>query len=210
MLRTPAISSLALVVATSCSTYHAPRFNQGVGANGVVTLIVPFRESLNERWYGESETGKELALMVRDWANENAADPNVVDFASADAAQVIERLRDDWHKDSISADEWRTLVASLGVTYVVEGDLGRLRLQDPRTIGVYDASLEAEFRVINVLRGTVAYRGRRAGTYAGGHEGHDRILMRAPSGESDRRVRHVVIENLAEQIGKDLYGYTEH
>ncbi|MEM7234759.1 MAG: hypothetical protein AAF517_21445 [Planctomycetota bacterium] len=196
-----ALIASSLAVISGCTSFQKAPYNKGVGSQKSLTFIVPFQESKKHLWYGESRRGIDLANRVKHWARENG--DNVVIL---EGSQLTDAMRwvTEVTQEEISPSDWQTNMRGFGVKYVVVGDLGKTRLRSRNVHGVYDAQVAANFRVINAESGHIAYDGRLVGKY---DEKLGWQVMAAPSGEKDREVAARVMQDLATEIGKVLYGY---
>ena len=201
----PILPSLLLpLFACGCPHFQRPAFNGETGLNGAAVLVVPFGEPGRNLWYGESPRGRLLALAIKNWARENAVDAHFVEGREMD--QVLATVG-GWTRERITAGDWRSIAGGLGVQYVIEGNLKSLSLRQPTVIGLYDAKATADYRVINVLSGKISYEApARETRFGGGREMH---VADSPGSEGDALIERRLLERLAEEIGKDLYGYYE-
>lgn len=195
---------LAIVPAfASCAgTYHRARFNPPDGLNGQETFVVPFRESRRSPslWYGDSRRGSWVVNSLRNWALEYADSY----FVAGEAArQVLAAIR-EWPKERITAEDWRTLVAGLGIRYVVAGDIRSVQLRDEKMIGLYSPRVEAYYEVIDAERGKTIFDATPVVSFG---QGDDPQVSFTHQMDQDSRIERRLLTSLGEQIGKDLYGY---
>lgn len=197
-----AILALSFCLFSCFGTPHRPRFNPPQGLNGKEILLVPFRESKEKLWHGESRRGHLVAEAFKGWAETNADSY----FAAGEGVHHVLNEVLDWRKDRISGGDWQALAGGLGVRYVVAGDLRSVSLRSRGMIGLYDPSAEAYYEVIDVQRGRVVYDESPKISLASGEE--PRVSFTARLDRTDVAVERRLLTKLGEQIAKDLYGYT--
>jgi hypothetical protein len=193
---------LLAILGTGCSELVPARFNNGEGLYEKNVLIVPFRERRRSRWYGESPQGTRVAEAIKNWARENWS----ADFPEGDeTARVLLAVRDWTSSDEIPPREWKKLTASLGVEYVIAGDIRSIELRSPRTVGMLDASCTASYRVIDTSTGRVAFDEPERKVALG--DPHEIRVPTMELGGDDAAFENKLLIKLGEEIGKDLYGY---
>jgi hypothetical protein len=194
---------LALLATTSaCDSFQPAKFNAPDGVGKDAIFVVPFSEPRAQKWYGESERGQLVADILKTWVMTNAT-PNFPEGPSADEAMVTIR---DWRKDSFALQDWKTITATLGVRYVLFGEIEEVTLQKPSAVGFVDASIRASYRVVDIQESrTVWWRKSFPIEYARKKETDAPTLAI----EVDpRQVERKLLGRLAETVGQDLYGYT--
>jgi hypothetical protein len=191
------------LLASGCESFEKPAFNGEEGANGAPLIVIPFRSLEKQLWFGEFKRGERVANLMKDWARANASDPNILE--GSDVQAIVSTAR-DWKSDEIRAEDWKTLCQSSGAQYLIEGAVGEIELRRPEVVGFYDASIRARIRVINLRTARLAYEGEAEARY--GTQDLDRgILIDVPSSENDPKVEQLLLELLAENVGKLLFGY---
>jgi len=193
---------LALILGTGCDSFQTAKFKppRGVGDNPI--LVVPFSEPKRQRWYGESERGLLVAEAFKTWVMTNSS-PNFPEGPGVE--KVLDTIR-EWKKERIDVQDWKIITASLGVKYVVFGEIEDLSLKRPESVGFLDAWVTASYRVVDVQEEkTVWWRKSFKVDLARRRDVDIPILeVEADKAQMERRL----LARLAEQVGRDLYGYT--
>ena len=197
-----ALAIPACAVFAGCdSTFHDARFNDGEGASGERTLIVPFRQSRREIWYRESPEGRAIVKFLRLWTEKQGIDTLFAE--SEDEADVLHRVG-NWPNDRIRKDDWVRLARPAGVRYVVEGDILSLQLENKLSIGFFDPRAVIKFRVIDVLSGREVLH-REAWKLA--FTDRESQLQLSSKFESSQQVMALFLAYIGKRLGQELYGY---
>ena len=206
--RVPVSFCLLALVALAASGCHSPepaKFNQGLGASEDPTLIVPFSERVKNRLYGESAHGTFVAEALKNWARVEWR----VDFDESEAVRrVLDSVRDRETDEELTMPEWQRLTQGLGVRYVVSGDIKKFQLRDPSQIGLIAPSAAVSFRVVDVMNGRTVYATRDKEVRWSADP--EKEVPMAFVGQDLQGVERRLLQRIAEEVGKDLYGYTKH
>ena len=195
---------LSVLFCVSCETFHKAKFNQGLGVEEDLLLVVPFSEPGRSRWYGESPVGNEVVQSFKVWARETAR-PN---FAEGDEVERILRLVFDWRKDKIRAKDWTKLTAGTGIKYVLYGEVEKLSLRNPTRYGVLEPTATASYRVVDAPRGKLVFEEVRTRVRYGESDSTETFTMDFEANAARAKTR--LLAKLGRRIGKDLYGHYEH
>ena len=201
-------SALAFTLfAVSCETTQDAGFNQGYGLRDAEVLVVPFAEPRNHRFYGESRKGAYLVDSLKAWAAGNWS----AQFPGGEAVDdVLERVR-DWPKERIEDADWMRLVRGLNIHYLVHGQILATELSNPNQIAIVSASIRATYSVVDLQKEKVVYqrRNRRVsfGDYGDLGSRETPHIDLGPMEGRGKKIEVLLVQKLAEEIGKDLYGY---
>jgi hypothetical protein len=195
---------LACAFLSGCSLFPEfteARFNNGEGASGETILVVPFRHSQKELWYGESRDGRGIVVFLRKWTDGQSIDALFVESESSQ--DVLHRIY-NWPKNLISRKDWVELARPSGVRYVVDGDIVSLKLDNPLTVGYFDPEATIKYRVIDLQDGSEvhsrqSWKIRLSEKESQFHMSYDF--------DNPERVRAKLLAHIAKRLGQELYGY---
>lgn len=199
----PALLSLLLATSFGCSNFVGPVFNRPDGAASEPVFMVPLREPRERLWYGESEGGRFAAEAFRTWAMLNAS-PR---FAEGEPVKQFLRIVQEWTGEEIEVAKWVELAASTGIRYLIVGQIEKITLTRPETIGVVDASIQASYQVIDVDLGQTVWERKSIALPMG--KGRETDMPVLTMGIDEEQIRKRLLTRLGQQIGQDLYGYEE-
>jgi hypothetical protein len=197
-----------LLFGVSCESTQDANFNQGYGLRDAAVLIVPFAEPRNHRFYGESRKGVYLADSIKAWAARNWS----AHFPGGEAIdKVLERIR-DWPKQRIEDEDWLKLVRGLDdIQYLVHGQILETVLSNPNQIAIVSASIRASYSVVDLERQKVIYqlKNKRVsfGDYGDLGSRETPHIDLGPMEGRGKKIEVLLVQKLAEKIGKDFYGY---
>ena len=197
----------AILFGVSCESLQDANFNEGIGLREATVLVVPFSEPRNHRFYGESRKGSYLVDSLTVWAAENWS----AQFSSGEtAADTLERIR-DWPKERIEDDDWLQLARGLDAQYLLHGQILETELASPDQIGLVAASIRATYTVVDLDRQKVVYQRKNKRVTFGdyGDLGPREIpqIDLGPMEGRGKKIEVLLVQKLAEEIAKDLYGY---
>jgi hypothetical protein len=192
---------MVLLAASGCQSHQKARFNPPYGVHKSPILAVPFSEPRRYRWYGESGRGFHVAEAFKTWVMSNAS-PNFPEGPRVDEA--LDTVR-NWKEDFITIDDWQQITATVGVKYVLYGEIEDLSLQKPNTIGILDASIRASYRVIDLEEERTVWK-RNSLTLQIEDKETDAPMVAL--GADTAALERQLLAKLGRQIGQDLYGYT--
>lgn len=202
-LAVAALAVVTLTVAPGCSHFVEPKFNRPDGVASEPVFMVPFREPGERLWYGESQGGSYVAEAFRTWAMMNAS-PH---YAEGEPVRQLLRIVQDWTGQEIEVDTWVELAGPTGIRYLIVGQIEKITLSRPESVGIVDAWIQASYTVIDVeLRRTVWER--RSFSIPLG-KGRDTDMPLLTMGVDEAQIRKRLLTRLGQEIGQDLYGYEE-
>lgn len=194
--------SILVVCVLGCQTFREPKFNRPHGAGDGPLVAIPFREPARNLWYGESERGELLIGGFVAWARSNAKP----DFAEGKQIDELQRVVRDWQGEEIGLEDWVKLAAPLGVKYVLVGQIERLSLSSPMTVGILDATIVVSYKVFDVSAKRTVWE-RKNYTISLAKKGElDTPMLEL--GADKKRLEEDLLVKAGSEIGKDLYGYT--
>lgn len=179
--------------------YHPPRYN----VEDRQILVLPFRESgeRSQDWYGWSPRGEKLVDYFKAWVSQNWS-PNFV--LGDEEHRVFEKVR-DWRSKNIESGDWRRLGRDGDFDFFLVGDIVRFRMQQPQDINVYRGSSLMSYRLIRRRTGKVAFEHTLPDPVTYGDQ--DMMPITSLDRNSADRIERGLLQELAERLGKDLYGY---
>lgn len=190
-------------MAAGCGGFQTAVFNKGAGVGADSVLMIPFSEPRNHRWYGESEKGDLIDLAFKSWVRKNAT-PN---FPEGEEVEKVLSVVRDWKKDRITSADLKRITATLGVKYVLLGEIDKFSLTDPIKVGVLDPAITFNYRVVDVegpQARIVWERNDFTLNLATPRETEAPLLA---LGADTEALETKLLVKAGQQLGKDLYGY---
>ena len=196
-------ASLILVLA-SCLTgcfpeYHAARYN----VEDHKILVVPFREPRVKAhsWYGWSKRGEKMVQYFKGWVSQNWS----ANFVTGPEEHRVVDAIENWRSDIIEPREWQRLGRDGDFDFFLVGDLIDFRVQQPEDINVFRGTSGMRYRLIYRRTGKTAFEYQLADLATFGDI--DNIPYTVLDKNSEKRIENGLLKELAERLGKDLYGY---
>jgi hypothetical protein len=181
--------------------YHKARYN----VEDRRILVVPFREPQIKAhsWYGWSDRGRKLTQYFKAWVSRDWS-PN---FVTGEESHDILKKIEDWRSNVIEPREWQRLGRDGDFDLFLIGDLVDFRVQQPEDINVYRGTSSMRYRLIHRRTGRTAFEYKLADPATFGDLDHIPYTVLDKNGE--QRIENGLLRELAERLGKDLYGYYE-
>jgi len=201
------VSAMSVVclaaISGGCHSFHDARFNDGNGASGESVLLVPFRESRRDRWYGESREGRGVVKFLRDWTEEQAVDAVFVESELAE--EVLHQVL-NWTKKDLRVADWVRIARPCGARYVIEGDILALELDNALSIGFYDPVATVRYRVIDLESGREVWS---RDSWEIKLDERESQFQPTYEFENADKVRALFLAHIGSRLGEELYGYHE-
>jgi hypothetical protein len=198
-------AALALLAVTAglsgCESFQDAKFNRPFGVGEDALLAVPFSEPAKGRWYGESERGEFVTETFKTWVMSHAT-PNFPEGPAVEQALTTVR---DWRKEQIANEDWKALTTTLGVKYVLFGEIEEISLRKPGTVGILDAYVRVSYRVIDVATARVVWNRKQYTLNLS--KSRETEMPTFDMGVDTEAAEQRLLARLSQLIGQDLYGY---